>query len=164
MSLDSGSLPHVSNIDKAEVYMETIKDKMTDDHRHCDEMFAEAEDLVTRDDWTNAIKRFDEFAKAMDHHFNMEEEVLFPQFEQATGITAGPTEVMRSEHSQMRLLIEAMDDAVHRSDSDEYLGQSETLLIIMQQHNTKEEGMLYPMVDESIGDNVEQLLSSLNDI
>ena len=38
----------------------------------------------------------------MLRHFEMEEAVLFPAFEEATGMTQGPTMVMHAEHVQMK--------------------------------------------------------------
>jgi hemerythrin-like domain-containing protein len=74
--------------------------------------------------------------------------VLFPAFEARTGMSMGPTQVMRSEHEQMRGLIGDMARAAAEANRDGYLGLSETLNMLMQQHNLKEENMLYPMSDQ----------------
>jgi hemerythrin-like domain-containing protein len=87
----------------------------------------------------------------MARHLAMEEDVLFPAFEKRTGMREGPTEVMRMEHAQMRDLLEEMARAVTAGDQDRYLGLSETLNMLMQQHNLKEENMLYPMSDRVLG-------------
>ena len=50
--------------------------------------------------------------------------------------------VMRREHDQMRTLFAQIEDALQRHDEDDFLGSTETLLILIQQHNMKEEGML----------------------
>ncbi len=44
-------------------------------------------------------------------------------------------------------------------DTGRYLGFSETLLIMMQQHNLKEESILYPMADSVLADDQSQILS-----
>lgn len=87
----------------------------------------------------------------MLNHFSMEEEKLFPAFEQHLGHTMGPTQVMRMEHNQMKQLFSEMQQAVKARDDAQYLGLSETLMMIMQQHNMKEEQMLYPMMDQTLG-------------
>ena len=38
-----------------------------------------------------------------------------------------------------------MQDALDAEGKDTFLGEAETLLVFMQQHNAKEEMMLYPM-------------------
>jgi len=63
----------------------------------------------------------------------------------------GPTQVMRMEHIQMKQLFSEMEQAVKARDDAQYLGLSETLMMIMQQHNMKEEQMLYPMMDQTLG-------------
>lgn len=132
--------------------MGDIKDYMTDDHRRCDERFAAAEQAVSDGDWDAGQAQFDAFRKSMESHFDVEEGVLFPEFEEATGMTDGPTVVMRSEHDEMRRLFEQMAMAIDANYQDEYLDASETLLLLMQQHNMKEEQMLYEMADRQLGE------------
>jgi hypothetical protein len=44
---------------------------------------------------------------------------------------------MRSEHQQINHLLAEMRTALERADGAAYLGQSETLLMLMRQHNMK---------------------------
>ena len=67
-------------------------------------------------------------------------------------MTQGPTAVMRMEHEQMRSLLSQLTEAVSRQDGPRFLGLSETLMVLMQQHNMKEEQMLYPMCDRALAD------------
>lgn len=128
----------------------TIRNLMTDDHRHCDDLFAEAEKALGNKDLAKAKHAFDAFHAAMLAHFSAEENTLFPTFEAKTGMRMGPTQVMRLEHQQMRSLLEAAAEALRAGEVDDYLGQAETLLIMMQQHNMKEENILYPMCDQHL--------------
>lgn len=128
--------------------MDQLTAPLVADHRHCDGLFATAEDAAQRTDWAACRERFDAFRAAMLQHFEIEENVLFPAFEQATGMTMGPTAMMRSEHAQMRDLLENMTAVIAAGRRDDYLGLSETLLLYMQQHNLKEENVLYPMSDQ----------------
>ena len=88
---------------------------------------------------------FAAFDAATRRHFDMEEHVLFPALEEATGMTMGPTRVMRMEHEQMRGLLSRMATAASSADLDALVEHGDTLLMLTQQHNMKEEGMLYPM-------------------
>lgn len=141
--------------------MNTFSSYMGDDHSRCDELFAAAEAAVDSGDWQQAAAAHQQFIDAMQHHFAMEEEQLFPAFEEASGSSAGPTAVMRHEHGQMRELFELMYRALARQDSSAYLGDSETLLILMQQHNAKEEQMLYPMSDRLLQGQQEAMLEKM---
>ena len=120
-------------------------------HKHCDEIFADAEDACASGDWATGEKSFALLLNQLETHFTTEEELLFPAFESATGMTSGPTEVMRGEHRQMRDLLAQMKGALASRDGDAFGGAAETLLILMQQHNMKEENILYPMCDNALG-------------
>lgn len=130
--------------------MTSISRLMTNDHRRCDDFLAEAEQAVGKNNSASAELAFGRFCKAILTHFESEEKTLFPAFEAKTGMSMGPTRVMRMEHSQMRALMEEASAALKAADFDNYFGLAETLLIMMQQHNMKEEGMLYPMCDQHL--------------
>ena len=141
--------------------MPTIQDTMSSDHHRCDEIFAQAEEAISNGDWEKGTTAFHEFNDAMERHFTSEEGVLFPAVEQRTGMTSGPTQVMRMEHMQMRQLFADMDEAAGEKDQEKYLGLSETLLMVMQQHNTKEEQIVYVMADQSLSSDAEQVLKQM---
>jgi len=132
--------------------MTTIAEFMTADHRRCDQGLASAEEAVSKESWSEASRRWAGFAAEMALHFAREEKALFPSFEEATGMTEGPTVVMRMEHEQMRNLLSQLAEAVGAQDGSRFLGLSETLMILIQQHNMKEEQMLYPMCDRALAD------------
>lgn len=141
--------------------MDAISDFLGPDHRRCDDLFEAAEAAVAAGDWARAREKFTAFAGAMDRHFAMEEDVLFPAFEARTGNQAGPPRVMRMEHGQMRELIREMEDALARRDGEGFAGLSETLLVLMQQHNLKEEQILYPMCDRVLADEGDTLVARM---
>ena len=130
--------------------MTSIPDYMTAKHRECDEVFSLAESNAAAGDWLLAAENWQAFKDELLAHFGQEEETLFPAFEQATGMTGGPTHVMRMEHQQMRALLQDIDQAMKGQDKNTYLGLSETLMVMMQQHNMKEEMMLYPMMAQHL--------------
>ena len=140
--------------------MSSIKEFMTKDHKDCDETFAQMEDAVANKK-DEALLKFEEFQDSLTNHFKMEEMVLFPMFEQSTKMTNGPTQVMVMEHEKMRELLSEMESSIESDDSDKFFGLSETLMILMQQHNIKEEQMLYTMADQHLGDDAEHIISRM---
>ena len=69
---------------------------------------------------------------------------------------------MRGEHADMRNTLAQLRAAVQDRDADEFAGEAETLLIMMQQHNMKEESVIYPMLDSRLpGDEQERLSASV---
>ncbi len=141
--------------------MTTIRSFMTDDHRRCDDFFAEAEQAIGKKNIAAARAAFEHFQSSVLAHFECEEKTLFPTFEAKTGMTMGPTQVMRMEHAQMRTLVDAALTALQEGAVDDYQGQAETLLIMIQQHNMKEENVLYPMCDDHLAAELAPLLAHL---
>ena len=129
----------------------SLKEFFALDHRRCDEKWAEVEAAAQAGDVELEKEKWRTFQSQMLRHLRMEEEVMFPAFEQASGMTdGGPTFVMRSEHDQMRGLLDQMDAAEDGGDHDELTDVGDTLLILIQQHNQKEEHMLYPLAEQAL--------------
>ena len=131
-------------------------------HRQCDDLFVAAEDAAGRGDWSAATSAFERFQAQMKAHFAAEEDLLFPAFEAAAGSGSGPTRVMRLEHEQMRPLLAQLEAACAARDGEGYAGAAETLLILMQQHNMKEENILYPMCDQALGAEAERIAAQMS--
>jgi hemerythrin-like domain-containing protein len=132
------------------------------DHRDCDSRWADVEELLDTEDLELARPAWRKYAASMRRHLAMEEEILFPAFEAASGMgSGGPTTVMRVEHQQMRGLLDQIDEAMNSGDTREALDIGDTLLMLVQQHNVKEEGMLYPMAENLLGEHWDDLATKL---
>ena len=140
---------------------QSISAFMTEDHRSCDEKFAQMETFVSQDNWVKAQSKFNTFNQNLEHHFNMEEAVIFPKFETKTGMMGGPTAMMRMEHEQMRNVLGQMQDDLKVKDKNHFFGLSESLMMLMQQHNMKEKQMLYAMVDVHLGEESEIIINEM---
>jgi iron-sulfur cluster repair protein YtfE (RIC family) len=140
--------------------MQTIAEFMSASHHACDETFAIAEQAALANSWSDAETAFNNFRTGLAMHFRMEEEALFPTLVSAGG-PAGPVQMMCMEHAQMNTLIEQMADTLTHHDAQGYGGLSETLLIVMQQHNLKEEQILYPIADHFLASQREALLGRM---
>ena len=145
----------------SEYAMPQISQTLPAHHKHCDDLFSAAEEAAQRGQWQACNDAYVSFAAALLAHFDAEETLLFPAFEKATGMTSGPTQMMRMEHGQMRELLNQLEAAMLAKDADTFSGVAETLLILTQQHNMKEENILYPMCDQALGSEVEQLTAQL---
>ncbi|NQY20732.1 MAG: hemerythrin domain-containing protein [Campylobacteraceae bacterium] len=141
--------------------MDTISTYLTKDHRDCDEVFASLENAVADNNWDLTNTLFTDFLKDLNHHFSMEETIMFPAFEEKTGMSGGPTAMMRMEHEQMRSVLGQMKEDVDAKNADHFFGLSESLMMLMQQHNMKEEQMLYAMADAHLGADVEGIVSNM---
>ncbi len=141
-----------------------ILEFMRDDHRACDHFYTDAENALAAKKTEEAKELFDIFYDATNHHFDREERELFITFEKRTGMMGGPTQMMRYEHQQLRSLLESMRLALSENRTDDFFGIGESMMIMLQQHNMKEEQMLYPMIDRALGDDAELMVQTLKDM
>jgi len=140
--------------------MPKITDVMTHDHKRCDEIFAQAEEAVTQEDWDKAATLFKEFEDAVEHHFIMEETVLFPAYTQKTNLSS-VTDALMNEHMQLRIIIFEAGENIKNKEQEQFLGQAETLITMLQQHNRKEETKLYTMADSAFRGDVDEMLTKM---
>lgn len=140
--------------------MPTIAEYMSAEHRACDESFAIAEQAALAGNWSDAETAFNKLRTGLSRHFRMEENELFPALVSAGG-PGGPVQMMRMEHAQMNTLVDQMAGTLTHRDAQGYGGLSETLLMVMQQHNLKEEQILYPIADRVLASQREALLGRM---
>ncbi|MBI5512524.1 MAG: hemerythrin domain-containing protein [Deltaproteobacteria bacterium] len=137
---------------------ETITQLLTRDHSHCDDLFATAEALG---DAGAAPAAWRAFSAAMERHLGAEEGLLFPALDAAVGGSLPPVQVMKLEHAQLRALLSDLTDAAEGGSWDEVSGLAQTLLVLMEQHNLKEQSVLYPMADRLLGARAGALVAEL---
>ncbi len=142
--------------------MSSVSRYMRADHRYCDGLFDLIEPLACDGKWEEAQQALLAFRCALEQHLDREERVLFPAIEEAHGDRPGPTRMMRMEHDGMRALVTAADGAGARRDAEELSAILETLRIMMQQHNLKEESVLYPLADALSAGQAGDLLQALD--
>lgn len=129
-----------------------FKKSLTGQHRASDQLLTTTEQAAHRGDWAAAVEAAQAFIDATEAHLHYEEDILFPALQAAAPMTAGPVVVMRSEHAQMRELFAELRDAAGAQDATLLADVVDTLLLIMQQHNAKEENVLYPIADRTLQD------------
>jgi hemerythrin-like domain-containing protein len=140
----------------------TINQFMTQDHKSCDEQFAQLENIVDAGNFDGADLMFNEFQAHMLKHFDMEEKVMFEEFNTASHDGCNPTGMMVMEHDQIRDLMSKMKEALNSKNKEDFLGLSENLLFIMQQHNMKEEQIMYNLADDAL--NQESVIKKMKEI
>jgi len=133
----------------------------TADHHQCDGYWADVETAIESGQDDAVEDTWKIFHDAMERHLKMEESVLFPAFEEATGMTQGPTAMMRMEHDQMRSVMAAMGERVAAFDHPKVESLGDTLMMLIQQHNMKEQGMLYRMAEQVLSHRWEELSEKL---
>jgi uncharacterized protein (DUF2249 family)/hemerythrin superfamily protein len=118
------------------------------DHDRLEDIERRAFEARQAGDYEAAREAFAEFDFGLRRHIRFEEEILFPTFEQWSGLPphGGPTGVMRAEHRGIEALLEALADAVGLPGRAAETLQDQ-LAGLLQGHNLKEENILYPGID-----------------
>ncbi|MDP4012026.1 MAG: hemerythrin domain-containing protein [Candidatus Nanoarchaeia archaeon] len=130
--------------------MKTILSFMGEDHDRLDSIFKDFKNENL--DKNKAKGLFHEFKTGLQRHIVWEEEILFPLFEDKTGMhDTGPTAVMRTEHKKIKDFLEKIhislaNDDIHTSDLEN------ELIAVLTEHNNKEENILYPWIDNSVSE------------
>jgi iron-sulfur cluster repair protein YtfE (RIC family) len=143
---------------------QTVSTYYEHDHDRLDGLFKNFQELK-RTDFPKAKEYFREFMFGLQRHIIWEEEILFPLFDQKTGMyNSGPTEVMRQEHRLIRKYLEAIHDKVKARDPESDYHE-QMLLNTLFMHNQKEEYILYPAIDRSLGDKErESIFTSMQNV
>lgn len=143
--------------------MGNICDYLVCDHKRCDDLFARVETSVALKEWQQAENDFQLFDNALVRHIRVEESVLFPAFEKAIRGSGAPIAMLRVEHQRVRAVIDRLYDALCRYDPVDFILHTETFTLLMQQHNMKEEDMLYPLLDRILGGRAAEIVSTMRE-
>ncbi|MCC7487295.1 MAG: hemerythrin domain-containing protein [Burkholderiales bacterium] len=130
--------------------MSTITATLTADHRCEDRLLAAARQAADEGDWSACALHFDAFLRSIKDHMKIEEEALFPAFERASGVSGGPTSVMRREHRQMLTMLDGIAGVLGARDAREFHALAGPFAALMAAHSIKEERVLYPLCDEML--------------
>lgn len=129
-----------------------VNETLSWDHDRLDALEAAAFRARAAGDFPTAFDLYAQFALGLKRHIGFEEALLFPAFEEKTGMppTAGPTAVMRSEHREIERLLEEIAAGI--GDAAAPVETARALLHgALSDHNVKEEQVLYPTIDELLG-------------
>jgi hemerythrin-like domain-containing protein len=124
------------------------------DHRRLDALMDKARAAALDGRAPEAAAAFLEFREGLMRHIKIEEGLLFPEFEAATGMPAqgGPTGVMRLEHEEIIRLLGEIRDLFDSpvADLQAFDSMRGALVALLREHNDKEERVLYPMTDRMV--------------
>lgn len=125
----------------------TVTSYLSWDHARLDRALAGAREHLRAERMGAARQSFDEYARGLERHMRVEEDLVFPVFEELSGLSGGPVAVMRDEHRSIRLALAMMRDGLERDDTQGFGAGVRFLQSILPEHNAKEEHVLYPTTD-----------------
>jgi iron-sulfur cluster repair protein YtfE (RIC family) len=130
---------------------DSAMDYLQADHRRLDGLMLACKAKMEAGDAEGAGAAFTEFRTGLMRHIKIEEELLFPEFETAMGLSreGGPTGVMRYEHMEIVRLLGMVGAlfATTEPSVEEFERLRAPLAALLHEHNLKEERILYPMTD-----------------
>lgn len=92
------------------------------------------------------------FARGVRTHIRIEEEILFPVAERVVQDPEyGLTAALRREHGALRNLLGEIERALGHDDRAALAGNLRELQAALRLHLTKEEQVLYPLVERTLG-------------
>lgn len=132
------------------------------DHRDCDARWIDVEELLDAGDIELAQAAWQKYDASMRRHLAMEDEVLFPAFEARSDATGeSPVAALKLEHEQMEGLLDQIAEAIDAADTELAIDLGDTLLMLVQQHNAREEDMLYPEAEKLLTGEWDELSAAL---
>lgn len=131
----------------------TITEYFEGDHRRLDTIYDRFQDEFRAGQWEAAEADFREFRLGLKRHIKAEEEILFPTFEEKTGmVDAGPTFVMRMEHKDIQNYLDRVLEGAGSKDPARTKDAAAQLTALLMDHNMKEEHILYPESDSFLNE------------
>lgn len=131
----------------------TVTEFLQTDHKRLDAIFGKFLKDVKEKRWDEAAKGFREFRIGLKRHIRAEEDILFPVFEEKTGMSeGGPTAVMRMEHQEIQELLDKILAAADAKNDAQTADAASRIVNILMDHNMKEEHILYPESDEFLSE------------
>lgn len=134
---------------------ETLAQALEREHHEIDAGIEEF--LANRSQGGDQAEPLSRALKALRRHIYLEEEYLFPPLDQA-GLVA-PIFVMLREHAEMWQTMDTIDEQLKSSPPSEEICQE--LLAQLERHNSKEEAIIYPQADTTLGAELDAELRAL---
>ena len=132
----------------------SVMDYLKSDHRRLDGIMKTCTELANAGDFIETAKHFAKFRDGLVRHIKIEEGLVFPELEAATGLmkTDGPTGVMRIEHEEILRRLGQIEELLAGENPlpDEFQSLRASLVSLLHTHNMKEEQIIYPMTDRTL--------------
>jgi iron-sulfur cluster repair protein YtfE (RIC family) len=131
---------------------ETITECLKADHDRLDRLLEETVAVLERGDLRGLRLRFPEFARHLRDHMRFEEDFMFPVVERTLCHAEGPICVMRRDHREIEDRLAAMAAALYLGDTTAFRDEHLALVMSLENHNGREERVLYPAIDHILDD------------
>lgn len=116
------------------------------EHARLDELQRATLAAIDAGAMAEARRHFLVFESRLNRHIHFEEELLFPAFERKTANRGGVTSAMRSEHREIRMMLERAARSLY-GPVPEAQRACRSLHEVLEQHDFNEEAAFYAVLD-----------------
>ncbi len=131
------------------------------DHVAFEVLLEDCRDAAEAEDWRDVKRLFNELVSNLKLHMRIEEEALYPAYEQAMGTTEGPTRSLRTDHNEIVRLLHDLHFVLGTNDSAHFVDSLAPLEAVMERHHEKEEEIFLPMASQLLREQREEILKRL---
>jgi iron-sulfur cluster repair protein YtfE (RIC family) len=129
----------------------TIAGYLAEDQRRLDALLASCLAAARAADFEVARTVFRHFEAAFLLHMKVEEQVVFPVFEDRTGLQWGPTMTLRGEHRALRHAVAGLQEGLALANLRLVETGASELEKLSPDHEGKEANVFFPMTDRLLG-------------
>lgn len=120
------------------------------DHLDMEDLLEAAAAATRQQKWNTVEHMLGKLVDRLKRHMRIEEEVLFPAYEQVPGTAPQPTEALRRDHDGIVNWCRDLHYATQARDPVAFLGSLQTLRELLAAHDQKEENFFLPMAGHSL--------------
>ena len=132
------------------------------DHRKYDALLTECEMAAGMADWKDTVHLFNEFVADLKLHMQMEDEVLYPFFEEEVSDAADKIAVLYEEHENLVRLLRDMVSVIKTKNIELF---TESVLLLhgaMNKHNYHEEVVFQCLGENSLLTRRDEIMARLH--
>jgi len=132
------------------------------DHHKYDEMLTECEMAAEMADWKDAVRLFNEFTSDLKLHMQLEDEVLYPIFEQKETNPESEITELHEEHDNLVRLLRDLITVIKSKNIDHFLESLLPLHKAMNEHNEHEEAVFRRLGSDSLLTRRDEIIGQLS--
>ena len=131
------------------------------DHLDLEDQLDSCGAAAKRQDWPAVERLFGQLVQRLKGHMRIEEEVLFPLYEQVPGTPGEPTESLRNDHDSMVNWCRDLHYNCQAQNAAGFISALQPLRDLLAQHDVKEERFFLPMASHTLAGRRQEVLSRL---
>lgn len=131
------------------------------DHLEYETLLYDCNAAAEQEDWKSARVLFQKLVSHLKVHMRIEEEILYPAYENAVNVPQDPTQALREEHDEIVRLMRDLSRVLKTNDSQLFLESLLPLERVMLKHHEKEEEIFLPLASHLLLDRRDEIVHKL---